>query len=265
VSPRSVFTKAIWDGRRSLAGWSAAIAVVGAVYGAFWPTIKTPEMQAALAAYPEELLAAFNFNELTTPEGYLSSSVYGTLLPVLVAVFMIGWGTRAIAGDEESGTLDLVLAHPVSRRRVAAQRVAAVLVGACSIALALWLAMLALSGPADLSGISLGEFAAMSLHLALFGAFFGGLAFAIGAATGRRTLTLVASAAVVVLGFLGHSVLPQVDVLTWTRELSPFHWYLGGDPLRNGIQAGGLVTLLGCTALLVAAGTTAFSRRDIAT
>lgn len=106
---RNVFTKTLWDARRSLLGWTLAIALVGALYAAFWPTINTPAMQKAMANYPRGMLEAFNYNDLTSAAGYVGSSVYGLLIPVLVSVFAIAYGTRAVAGDEEAGTLDLVL------------------------------------------------------------------------------------------------------------------------------------------------------------
>ena len=43
---RSVFTKWLWDARRSVLGWSLAIVLVGGGYAAFWPTINDPAMQA---------------------------------------------------------------------------------------------------------------------------------------------------------------------------------------------------------------------------
>ena len=122
---RNVFTKTLWDTRRSLLGWALAISAVAATYAAFWPTVKTPQMQQALGNYPQAVLEAFNYNDLTSPAGYLGSSVYGLLIPLLVAVFAIAYGTRAIASDEEAGTLELLLAHPVSRTRLALQRFAA--------------------------------------------------------------------------------------------------------------------------------------------
>ncbi len=39
---RNVFTKALWDARRSLPGWAVAIAAVGAMYSSFWQTVNTP-------------------------------------------------------------------------------------------------------------------------------------------------------------------------------------------------------------------------------
>jgi ABC-2 type transport system permease protein len=261
---RDVFTKTLWDARRSLVGWAVAISAVAATYAAFWPTVDTPQMQQALRNYPEGVLQAFNYDDLTSAAGYLGSSVYGLLVPLLVAVFAIAFGTRAVAGDEEAGTLDLLLAHPVSRTRVALQRFAALAAALALVGVVLWLAMLAISGPARLEGVTAAELAAMTTQLALFGACLGALAFAVGAATGRRPLALGAAAGVAVLTYLANGVFPQVEGLEWTRDLSPWHWYLGGKPLEHGLQAGGSLLLLGATVVLVAAGTWRFNRRDVA-
>ncbi|MFY1637172.1 ABC transporter permease subunit [Solwaraspora sp. WMMB335] len=261
---RNPFTKSLHDARRSLLGWALAIAGVGAMYASFWPTMQTPEMADAMAAYPQALLDALNFDDVTSPTGYLGSAVFGMLIPMLTAVFMIAAGTRAIAGDEDAGTLDLVLSHPVGRVRVALHRFGAVLIGIVLVVALLWLALAAVRGPADYTSVGLGRLAAMCLHLTLFGTVFGALAFAIGAATGSRAMAIGGSAAVAVLGYFANAVLPQVQGLEWARNLSPFHWYLGGDPLVNGVQAGGVLLLAGTTAVLVAVGTWRFTGRDIA-
>jgi ABC-2 type transport system permease protein len=261
---RNVFTKTLWDARRSLLGWVLAITAVGVMYAAFWPTVNTPEMQRALRNYPAGILEAFNYDDLTSPAGYLGSSVYGLLIPLLVAVFAIAYGTRAVAGDEEAGTLELLLAHPVSRTRLALQRFAALFAALALVGVALWLGMLAIAGPAELKGVTATEFAGTTVQLVLFGACLGGLAFAVGAGTGRKALALGASAGVAVLAYLANSVFPQLQGLEWTRDLSPWHWYLGGEPLKNGLQTGDALLLLAVTAVLVAAGTWRFNRRDVA-
>ena len=97
----------------------------------------------------------------------------------------------------------------------------------------------------------------------MFGGVFGALAFAVGAATGSRGLARGASAAVAVLAYLANSVFPQVAALAWTRSSSPFHWYLGGEPLVHGVQWGGVAASLAATAVLAAVGTVLFVRRDL--
>jgi ABC-2 type transport system permease protein len=184
---RNPFTKFLWDARRSLPGWTVAIVAVALMYAAFWPTMNSPEMASALKAYPPEVLDALNAGDLTTPQGYLGGAVYGLLVPLLVAVFMITMGARSVAGDEEAGTLDLVLAHPVSRRGLALQRLAGMLTSMAATAVVVFAVMVALRTPFELDGVALRGFVAINLQLALFGMLFGALAFAIGAAIGTRT------------------------------------------------------------------------------
>jgi ABC-2 type transport system permease protein len=69
---------------------------------------------------------------------------------VLLIIFTTGIGARAIAGEEESGRLDLLLAYPVSRTRVVVQRFAALVVATLLVGGAMLLVLLALSGPAQL-------------------------------------------------------------------------------------------------------------------
>lgn len=261
----SPFTKALWDARRSLFGWTVAVALVAAMYGAFWPSIQAPEMQKALEAYPEGVLEAFNYDDMTSAAGYLGGSVYGLLVPLLVTIFAIAGGTRAVAGDEEAGTLDLLLAHPVSRVRLAVQRVAALFAGVTLVSVAVGLVIAAMIGPVGFDGISVGDVAAMTVHLILLGSTFVALAFAIGATFGGRGVTLGVSSGVAVLGYLASGLIPQVDGLEWVRDVSPYYWYNGADPLVDGIHPGYALLQLGTAAVLVCAGLLGFTRRDIAT
>jgi ABC-2 type transport system permease protein len=262
---RDPFTKSLWDARRSLPGWTVAIAAVALMYAAFWPSVNSPAMADALRAYPPGVLKALNAGDMSTAQGYLGGSVYGLLVPLLVAVFMIAAGARTVAGDEEAGTLELVLAHPVSRRRLALQRLAGMLLGMAVVAVVVFAVMVAVRAPFELGGVPVGGFVAINLQLALFGMLFGTLAFAVGAATGSRSLALGVSAGAAVLAYLANSVFPQMAALSWTPKVSPFHWYLGGDPLTDGIQWGGVAALAITTVVLAAAGTLSFTHRDLST
>lgn len=257
------FTKWLWDRRRSIATWTVAVAAVGGMYAAFWPTIDNPAMRDAIDNYPGGLLEALNYTDIATPSGYLSATVYGLVVAVLVIVYAVSAGARLIAGDEEAGTLDLVLAHPVSRPRVALQRGAALVLSLVMISLGLLIVIVALVKPFDLTGISIGDLLAMHLHLVLFGMVFGALAYAVGAITGRRGPAIGAGAALGVFGFAANGILPQVDGLEWTDRLSPFAWLNGGSPLSNGLQVVDLSIMVGLVVGLVAVGTFGFARRDV--
>lgn len=261
---RSVFTKWLWDSRRSIVGWTIAIVLAGAGYAAFWPTINNPELQSFIENYPEAILKAINYTDIATAAGYLNATVYGLVVAVLMLVYAVAAGTRTVAGDEEAGTLDLILAHPVSRATVALQRFAALAASVVLIVGVLWVVMLAISGPAQLTGVPATRLAAMHLHLACFAILFGALTFAIGAATGRRALALAVGAGAGVLAYAASGIIPQVEGLARVRDFSPFFWLNGSHPLDNGIHLVHVGLMLGLAVVLVALGTLAFQRRDVA-
>src|SRR3954454_22361164 len=111
---RSGFTKTLHDQRRALVGWALGVAWVTVLYSSLYPAIHG-SLASATKGYPEALQQAFSLQDVATPAGYLSSTVFALLGPLLVIVYAVSAGTRAVAGDEESGVLDLLLAHPLSR------------------------------------------------------------------------------------------------------------------------------------------------------
>lgn len=260
---RSVFGKALWDQRRGILGWSVAVAAVGVLYASFYPSMNNPDMAAALEAFPEGLLEALGMADITSPAGYLGSTTYGLLGPVLMIIFGGTLGVRAIAGDEESGRLDVLLAHPVERWTVVVQRAAAMLVGLALAGAVLFAAMVAVSGPAQFDQIGVANLAAASTHLVLLGLVFGSLGLAVGAATGSRSLAWGVVAATAVLTYLANSLGPTVEALAWTQDVSPFHYYSGGRPLVNGLQVSDALILVAASLVLVAIAVVGFRRRDI--
>lgn len=262
---RSVFGKALRDGRRGLLGWSVGLAAVAAMYAAFYPSVTTPDMARAMANYPESVKRLFNMQDMTTPAGYLGASVFNLLGVILLVVFAISAGARAVAGDEEAGTLDLILAHPVSRSRLVLERFLALCVYTVVICAAMLAVLLALARPTKIAPIGAGNLTAATAQLALLGLCFGALALAVGAATGRRGAVIATAAAVAVVAYFGNTLAPRVRGLGWLRRLSPFHYYLGNDPLRHGLDLGNCLVLLATTAVLAGLAVLAFARRDLAT
>jgi beta-exotoxin I transport system permease protein len=259
-----VFRKSIRDNRRAWIGWIVALSGVAAMYASFYQSLDNPAMSDALNSFPQALKEAFHLEDYTKPENYFAATVFGLLVPILTAVFAISAGVKTIAGDEEAGTLDLVQALPISRVSLALQRFLAVALAMFGSAAVMCLVVIALRGPGRFTALAPGRLVAICLQLALFGLLFAALAYGVGAWTGRRTYALAASAAVAVLGYLGDSFFTQVNGLKWMERLSPFDWYLGGEPLKHGVQWGHAGLLLGFAALFAAAGTWRFHRRDIA-
>ncbi|ASU86121.1 hypothetical protein CDO52_08845 [Nocardiopsis gilva YIM 90087] len=261
---RSVFGKFLQDTRRATIGWAIAVAAVTAMYSAFWPTMKdSADLMDAYAQSMPEVAEAMGWADMTTPEGYLNGTVYGLLVPILMVIAAVTFGTRAIAGDEEEGGLELVLAHPVSRVRLLVQRFAALVVVIAVIGLASLVTLLLLNPGLDL-GISPYHLFAASAIVVLIALAYGAVALAIGAATGRRSFALGGAALLAVIGYLGNTFALQVEELEWLRFLSPFYYGFDPDPLVNGFDPAYTSVLVAIPVVLVALGLGVFARRDIA-
>lgn len=259
----STFAKWLWDNRRSVIGWTIALAVVGVFYGSMWSAFNDPVILETFESYPEALMEALNYTDIATPAGYINATVYGLVVANLSVVYAVVTGTRIIAGDEEAGRLDLTLALPISRTSFALQRFAALLVSMLAISLGLLFLMAAAAGPAELEGISIADFGAMHVHLWFFTAFFGALAFSVGAATGKRAAAIGVAVGVAVLGFAANGVLRQIEGLEWIENWSPYDWLNGGRPLENGLLLDDLLIMSGLVLVFVTIGIFVFNRRDI--
>ncbi len=115
----ALLTTTVRQQRRAFLGWAAGLAAVAAMYAAFYPSIhdSAADFQGYMDKLPEALRTLIG-NDFTTPAGYLRSETFSTLGLILMLVFAIGAGSRAIAGEEEGHTLDLLLSTPVRRRHV---------------------------------------------------------------------------------------------------------------------------------------------------
>lgn len=246
--------------RRSLLVWSAALSAVSAMYIAFWPAMDTGDIQALVDSLPEGLRTAMGYDAIGTPAGYLTSTVYGLLGPALLLVFAIGTGARLLAGLEEDGTLELELVSPVSRRRVYLERLSALVVDVAVLVLALTVVTLLLVAVLDME-VGATNVLAGSTGLLLLVLAHGAVAFAVGAATGRRAQALGAAAGLAVLGFVLDAIGPTVG-WGWMSTVSPFSWLLVPEPLAQGFDLG-FVRLALLAVVAAGAGLVAFDRRDL--
>lgn len=251
----AILVKHLSDSRRGLTGWAVGTAVIGMVYASTYPSQRENT-----ANLPEALREGLNIDQ--TAAGYLHASVFGVVLPLLAMIYGVSAGTRAVATEEESGQLDLLLAHPVTRTQFTVQRFSALIAGAFGIAALVWLGLLAIRNGSELTSITPLEFLAQCFHLALLAVLFGALATGLGAAVGRKAVALVTSAVIGVASYTLHTFAGQIGA-DWLAYLSPFHYYIGGEPLRHGFQWTDLLVLVVTSGLLFGLGVRRFNQRDI--
>ncbi len=261
----SVYERAFHEQRRALVGWAVGLAGLAVVMLAIYPTVRGNEQFSKLIeAYPQTLKTLFDVADYTTGPGYLRAEVFSLTGPLLLTVLAVLWGSDLTAGEEERRTVDVLLANPVSRRRVVVEKWAAMATGTVLAAAALGV-VLAVGAPLVRLRVGAEALTAAVLASALLAVSFGTVALAVGAATGRRGLARGVGALVVVVAYLLSS-LP--DLVTWlrpARPLSPWYHALGVDPLAAGVEPLHVLVLVGVIAVFLAVAVAAFDRRDLAT
>jgi ABC-2 type transport system permease protein len=265
---RSVFGAAMWSRRRSLAWWIGGSFAYLLFLGSAFPTLadNAADFEKMLDSYPAALRAMFNIVEgvsLSSGPGFLHMELYSLVLPLLLIVFAVGFGARAVAGEEEDGTLDLILAGPVSRLRLLAHQFAAMTTLTFVIGLVNFLAIL-LAGAAFGMGLSPAKLAAATFGVVLIALVFGSLALAVGAVTGSRGVAVAVASAAALAAYL---VFTLADVVTWlgtVQKASPWYYYAASTPLLKGLEWAHAGMLAAIAVALPVAGGVVLNRRDLA-
>lgn len=256
--------------RRSLSTlwWALGLAAFAALLALAYPTIRgNKELDATFAGLPAGVQAALGLgagNSLTAPIGYLNSQYFANVLPAVYLIFAIGLASWSVAGDEAAGTLELLLSNPVGRYRVALERAAGLVILLAALTAVSVLTLALLAPPFELThGLGLTDMAAATVASALLALTFAAVAFCAGAASGRRSLATSLAAFLAVAGFVVEGLGAQVKPLQPIRSISPWHWALGTDPLRNGLTWESGLLPLAVSLVLLLAGALIFGRRDL--
>jgi ABC-2 type transport system permease protein len=210
--------------------------------------------------FPEAMLALFGGGDLSTPEGYYQLESFGLMAPVAVMVVTITIGARALAGEEENRTMSLLLANPIPRSRVVVEKTLTMVLYALAVGFATFAGVTVGSWLGGL-GMDVGNIAATSVLAVLIGLVFGALAMLLSAATGvvRFAIFVPVGAALI---FHVMNAIGELNDAAWA-DWSPFHYYLGSDPLTNGMPWGHGALLAALVVLLLALAVPAFQRRDL--
>lgn len=259
----TIFRHELRQGRAALILWTAAIGSLLAVCVLLFPQIRgQTEEVGRLFASMGSFTAAFGMDRLdigTLPGFYAVEC--GSVLGLGGALFASLLGVSSLAKEERDRTAEFLLTHPLSRRRIVGQKLAALLaqiaaMDAALLALALaslaligepipWREMLLLHGAYFLLQVELG--------CVCFGvsAFLrrGGAGMGMGLAAGAYFLDLIAN---------------MTERASFLKYATPFAYCDGADILSAGKLDGGLVALgMLAAAIGVAAAAWRYSGKDI--
>ncbi len=256
----------LWRANRSrlalvavaLAGWGAILPIIYDAFGAQFEALMDSGI------IPPQF-AQFGGGDIFSLSGSVALGFIHPLAVGLGLVFSVGFAGAAIAGELQRGTLEVLLARPVSRRRVyLTALVASLLFVALTMAaltLGTWTGAALVGRLAELGGQNL---PVLWLNATLLFGAFATVSLAASVSFDRLTTALGASLAIVLVSYF-------LDVLgelwpdaAFLQPFSLFH-YLDARAALSGLpDPGDFVVLVAVNAAAIAYALAVFPRRDLA-
>lgn len=231
----------------------------------FYPSIG--EQYARLVeTFPPEVLVMFGGNEVPFASlgGYFQTEYLGIMWILIVSAALIMFASKAFAGEISAGTMELVLAQPVSRVRLAVTRVVALIAYTVVLALASFLP-LEVFGPQYDIHIGWDALWTLTAFGVLFMLAVGGLAMLLSAMSrgGGKAGAIVATLLV---------ALWVADVLSGASKLAEAldpvnivgYWQPGLLINGDAVAAGAWWLYAGIAVVSLVASVAVFARRDVA-
>ncbi len=260
---KNIFVKTLRDSRIAIFGWGGGLGLMMyAVLVAVASLTSTPEARQTLISLAQSYAFLAEPVRVDTPGGYATWKYGFTIL--IMAIWPLLVGSRMLRGEEDRGSLDVLLSLPRGRTQVALQKLAA-----------MWTALLAMGALIGLftyaGGIkaqaNYGLVGAMlfSLNLVLFCGIFGGIALLISQFT-QRAGTAAGATGGLLFFFIMLDMLHRVISGTeWISRLSPVYYYNLSKPLipSYGANPGALFVLFALATIISGIAIWLFDHRDV--
>ncbi len=256
----SVFAKTVRDWLLWTVIAVIAMWLIAAMYIAVMASSGDAYMN-MMADFPEAITNIYGSNN-GTAEGLAMSGIYNLIGPLVLLTYAIGLGASAAVGEEEAGSLPILLSSPLRRRSILLAKAAVAGIGVIAIVVLTWVGVI---GTGALVGMDLSDQDVLGASVQLLGMvlLFGALALGLSAWRGSSALGVGVAAGLAVLSYFVTTLLPVIKELADVAKLTPWYLFSGADSLTNGID----VVLLGIAIVLTAGlfglGMYTLERRDL--
>ncbi len=200
---------------------------------------------------------------IDSPEGFINAEWYSWVPLLFITVAVIA-GTGTTAGEEAAGTMDILLAQPVSRRRLLLEKAAGI---ALATSMGIVLSVLGFYVVKPFVDFSIGpvrlfEATASTVPLVLL---FAMIAVWAGVTFPNRSLASMFTIGILVVAYFLQLIGPMASYLEWPQKLSPFYWADSSKVIVDGIQWWRSLLLLCAAAAFFMWAVFNFERRDVST
>lgn len=256
---RSIWSKTLRDYRVAILAWGFALGLLGAIDFAE----STPTMIATFGSLAPLFRMLGDPYQIQTPEGFITWRILELFVPLGISLWPILAGTRLVRGEEERGSMDVLLATPQSRARLLFSKLSALL--SALILIGLLVALGLIVGQARLEGHANVVSALLTgLNLSILAFFFGCLALLFSQLSTSRAVSAGWVSGLLLLSMLLDST-GRLLHGSWVQYLSPFYYYNLNRPLIPSFpdQPLAAVLLVSLAVLCAGASLILFASRDI--
>ncbi|HKV31026.1 MAG TPA: ABC transporter permease subunit [Candidatus Dormibacteraeota bacterium] len=259
----SVFLKTLRDYRIPILGWGIGMGlVVVSPMASVATLLTTPQARAQLVGLASTFAWNADVVAVDTIGGYATFKI-GVFI-FLIAVWPLLAASRMLRGEEDRGSLDVLLSLPRPRLAVALEKLAAI--WTALLAMGLLIGLLAFAGGQKFGGgFSLGDGLLFGLNLALLCAVIGGVALLISQFTQESGPAAGWTAGLLLIFIVLDMVRRVIPNTEWISRFSPVYYYNLSKALvpGYGVNAGAMLLLLVLTVVLSGAAVWLFLRRDV--
>jgi ABC-2 type transport system permease protein len=257
----SIFTKTIYEKRWGIFWWSLTMFGFTLLVVLMFPTFRDT-FGTALSNVPDSLKSVLGeANDYQRLNGFLELQVFMQMI-FLTFIYGIILFSGLIAGAESDGTLQSLLAQPVSRSKVYFQKLAAgaAILGIVSLALFVgaWLGAALIHEHVSIWRILQATFGQWLVSMV-----FSLVALALGASLGKRGIAGALAGVYAFVSYLVYTLSGTVKALQVPNKLAPFKYFTEPRVLDNGLQLHNVAVLVVVCAVLTFIGWYVFARRDV--
>ena len=259
----TVFRYTLRRFRGQILGWGIALALLGVLLVSMYDSFagELDQFEQLLDLYPPEMMAFVgDISAMATPEGWVSVEFF-SYMPLILGIFGVLMGSGLLISDEESGTLDLIMAYPISRTALFMGRLLAFVTATVAILVITWLGFI-VSMTWSSMDIGWGEMWLPLLSLLAELLLFGMLSLLLGMVLPSRRLAATTAGLLLVASFFITGLAKINEDLETIAKLSPLNYYQAQDAFQ-GLNAAWLAGLLAAAVLFAALAWWRFQRRDI--
>jgi ABC-2 type transport system permease protein len=251
--------------RWGIIGWGLGLALFGLYIVVLYPQFA-PQLGGLDLGSIEAYQVFGNFAEMATFAGFISAEMF-SFVPVMLGIYAIVSATGTLAGEEDSGTLELLMALPLPRWQLVLIKTLALAITLVLILLLVGLGMAA--GLATLDPeVNTGGVTAADLITAIVGLWplvmlFGAIALFLGAYLPNRRIAAWTGILLLVLSYFGNNLGSMSEPLEALQPIFPFHYFNTSTVLTAGLNTNDTLILLAATLLFLALTFIAFQRRNV--